>query len=524
MSIRFSSWRWVIGVMSVAVITGLGLATPATAHAAPGPITRTEGSLTLHKHVQASRDADATPRQPAGAPLAGVEFTLYTVTTNTTDQTLSAVNTAIANHQWTWDAARKTVTLSAGHTYQVTSTTPAGLKRTDSTGTIRWDRLPIGVYLVVEGRDTKTPSNNIVEQSAPFLVTIPYTGSTLNADVTPNQWVYDVVVYPKNATGSIHKAIQTVGDTTGHAVTFTLSVPIPYLPAGGSFREFTVSDEIDARFTVATTPPIRVGVVTSTALDDAGRLRSGTAGRVSMLPAGNYQLTTGRVTAGRTSLVVTLNAAGRTAMTGNQGKLLVVIFTVDATGVGDIPNTSTVTINGHRIESNRVVSPWGQLTIHKMDTANTGTALPGATFELYRSTVANATVKTPFSTATTQKVALTASDGGAAGHVTSQGLLLTDQQGNASVKVLKPGIYYVKEVAAPKGYILNATPRVVEVKSGASVANTGVNWLNVVNDHQTGPQLPLTGSQGQVALSASGIAVLMVAAGMTLVARRRRVH
>lgn len=565
-----SFMRWCAASVGTALAASLLLAAP-VAHADPGPITRDSGSLTLYKHEQTldRNNVNKTQgnvineipkseihdgvlpggtkysenRQPAGKPLEGIEFTLRKVNLPVTDQTLGAVNEAIGQRQWTWDAAKNSVVFTGDKTY---TTTDVGKKVTDKNGMVKWDNLPLGVYVALEGNDTKKPSNNIIGKADPFLVSIPYTTDNLGdglPDDQLGQWIYDVVAYPKNSTGSIMKNFidftdqseaapdvepgdSRLGDTFGKMIGFTLTVPIPYTTEGMSFTDFVISDELDARFSLHTdgdNAPT-VFVMEPDSVGDHGQWL-GQAPDFEFIHNGDkpdYTLTTVKSDTESTVLTVSFTPEGLKKLWDYQGLDIMVMYFADAVGVGDIPNTATVTINGHEIESNQVVSPWGQLTVHKTDTSKNGTSLAGADFEVYRSTVPDATVKTPFSTTTTEKLALTAENAGATGQVTDHASLLTDAQGNASIKVLKPGIYYVKEIAAPKGFVLDSTPKVIEVKSGPSDQAKGVNWIQVVNDHQAGPALPLTGSQGQVALAASGITALLLAASTAFVARRRR--
>lgn len=501
-------------VGSVALV---GMAMVAPAHAAPGNIDQTTGSLTLYKHVQ---DPNSTKRQPSGDPLKGVEFTAYRVTTvqgsdpaQPIDLSDKATSDAIGSNDYAWDPGTKTVSIpkANGTTY---ATTEVSTQTTDQDGKAAWDELPLGLYMVVEGNDTADPSNNIVEKAAPFLVAIPYVGDTAkNADGSnANTWIYDVVIYPKNSTGTITKAITNPGDTLGKGIEFSLTVPIPYLPDQGSFRSFSISDTLDTRLTyVADSAAVTV--------QDA----SDNSVSATLEASTDYTLTTDKNEAGNTVVKVTLtDSAGLKAVTDNQGKNLVLTFKADATGVGDILNSAIVNINGKDVDSNEVTTPWGQLTLHKTDTETNEASLTGAEFELYRSTVDNATTDTPFSDNTVEKVALTADNVADAAQVTVDGKLVADDEGNAVVKVLKPGIYFLKETKAPEGYILDATPKVVEVVSGETA--DAVNYLQVVNDKRPSPGLPLTGSEGQLVLAAGGVTALLLAGGTILVAGRRRKH
>ena len=73
-------------------------------------------------------------------------------------------------------------------------------KKTNADGMVQFTDLPVGLYLVME---TSKPAT-VTEPVEPFLVSIPMTRVTEDANAQ-KQWLYDVVVYPKNSThkGSI---------------------------------------------------------------------------------------------------------------------------------------------------------------------------------------------------------------------------------------------------------------------------------------------------------------------------------
>lgn len=86
-------------------------------------------------------------------------------------------------------------------------------KKTDANGMVQFTHLPVGLYLVIE---TGKPAT-VTEPVAPFLVSIPMTRVTTDTNAQ-KQWLYDVVVYPKNSThkGSITlKKLGVVGEEAG---------------------------------------------------------------------------------------------------------------------------------------------------------------------------------------------------------------------------------------------------------------------------------------------------------------------
>lgn len=86
-------------------------------------------------------------------------------------------------------------------------------KKTNADGMVQFTNLPVGLYLVME---TSKPAT-VTEPVEPFLVSIPMTRVTEDPNAQ-KQWLYDVVVYPKNSThkGSITlKKVGVVGEEAG---------------------------------------------------------------------------------------------------------------------------------------------------------------------------------------------------------------------------------------------------------------------------------------------------------------------
>lgn len=84
-------------------------------------------------------------------------------------------------------------------------------KKTNADGMVQFTDLPVGLYLVME---TSKPAT-VTEPVEPFLVSIPMTRVTTDTNAQ-KQWLYDVVVYPKNSThkGSITlKKVGVEGET-----------------------------------------------------------------------------------------------------------------------------------------------------------------------------------------------------------------------------------------------------------------------------------------------------------------------
>lgn len=153
------------------------------------------GSITIHKYLQKNvqEDNDGTGEDsqtvPTDAePAGGVGFTVYQVMSQ--EELLNYYN-----------GKGETVTID---TYAdvdnnklkdgVTPIKTYGETQTDEKGVVKFDKLPIGLYVVIE---TYKPAS-VTQAVKPFLVSIPM---TRKGDVKKGEeWLYDVVVYPKNST------------------------------------------------------------------------------------------------------------------------------------------------------------------------------------------------------------------------------------------------------------------------------------------------------------------------------------
>ena len=97
----------------------------------------------------------------------------------------------------------------------VTAYGGTALPETDAYGHTSADRLPLGLYLIVE---TRVPEM-VTSTTAPFFVSLPMTSvDGTNASDGGTRWMYDVTLYPKNLTGipSLEKTVRESAADTGH--------------------------------------------------------------------------------------------------------------------------------------------------------------------------------------------------------------------------------------------------------------------------------------------------------------------
>lgn len=184
------------------------------------------GSITIHKYGQLEEDssakddgtgeADATvATNPENKPLEGVEFTLYRVKTtadllkyydalegaSVEEFTAGDCFTATNESEWSATTLKPTYTTSATGNDADAPVGKVGTAKTNAKGAAQFNGLPVGMYLVIETNKVQSVTKTVT----PFLVSIPMTriGDTegdTNKNNNLKQWLYDVVVYPKNST------------------------------------------------------------------------------------------------------------------------------------------------------------------------------------------------------------------------------------------------------------------------------------------------------------------------------------
>lgn len=153
------------------------------------------GSITIHKYLQKSveENNDGTGEDNQKAPTdaeaaGGVGFTVYQVMSK--EDLLKYYNGEGATVTIDTYADVNKNELKDG----VTTINRYGETKTDEKGVVKFDNLLIGLYVVME---TSKPAS-VTQAVKPFLVSIPM---TRKGDVNKGEeWLYDVVVYPKNST------------------------------------------------------------------------------------------------------------------------------------------------------------------------------------------------------------------------------------------------------------------------------------------------------------------------------------
>lgn len=220
--------RFLTGLLSAALALSL-CAMPAMAADAPAlpETTKTtdsvidpnqKGSITIYKYLH---DKDIVSENgtgekqniPAGTePAEDVGFTIYRVKAATTLQEYYDGKTSEKTAQVSDYIENGKV--KAQYNNLIEGVADIGVeKKTNADGMVQFTDLPVGLYLVME---TSKPAT-VTEPVEPFLVSIPMTRVTEDANAQ-KQWLYDVVVYPKNSTHKGAITLKKVG-VEGETVT-----------------------------------------------------------------------------------------------------------------------------------------------------------------------------------------------------------------------------------------------------------------------------------------------------------------
>ena len=217
--------RFLTGLLSAALALSL-CAMPAMA-ASSGTTARTttesvinpdqKGSITIYKYlhadpIQGEAGTGETQKIPAGTePAEDVGFTIYRVKGAAKLQEYYDGKTSELTAKVS-DYIDENGKVKAQYHNLIEGVADIGVeKKTNADGMVQFTDLPVGLYLVME---TSKPAT-VTDPVEPFLVSIPMTRVTEDANAQ-KQWLYDVVVYPKNSThkGSITlKKVGVEGET-----------------------------------------------------------------------------------------------------------------------------------------------------------------------------------------------------------------------------------------------------------------------------------------------------------------------
>lgn len=189
--------------------------------------TQDTGSITIHKYewngenggAGTGEAGDSLPSKPVEGgedetptPLAGATFTVYQV--KSADELKDYYNGKNVTWPTSWEEYAEKNTTTGGYKLKsgVTATvTEVGSKTTDTSGVVKFEELPLGLYLVLE---TETP-DSVKTACEPFFVSVPMTKVSADTNGGLTDWLYDVHVFPKNSTAYGQAVLQKVGKQSG---------------------------------------------------------------------------------------------------------------------------------------------------------------------------------------------------------------------------------------------------------------------------------------------------------------------
>ncbi len=463
----------------VAVATALTLSFSAAPAQADGPVIdpAATGSIILHKFEQPTKvgvggDGLGGKDTTGLTPLAGIVFTAQRV--NSIDLTTNAG----------WEAAGA-LTIEAA--VQNLDSTGVPSTPTDAQGDATIAALPVGLYYV---KETTFPDN--VTPVSPFLVTIPMTHPT-----QLNTWLYDVHVYPKNATTT---ATKTVADASAvdidDEIEWTILADIPKVQA---IDKYTIVDDLDPKLRHVNTAVSLTGASNET-------LVPGTDYNVTPAPGNPVEVVFTPAGLDKLSLVWGVDASAQVK----------VVITTKVLKVGEIGNTAKVfpNIRSFGRTTTPVITKWGSIVLEKVNSKSTESKLGGAQFRVFLTEEA-AKAKTINGVST-----FTSRDGD--GIVLIEGLRYSGWANGVAVAQGKAGYqsYWIAETKAPAGFELLAAPFEVVVDSPSTTVPTEV-VENVAKN--AGFQLPLTGASGATTLiMGAGLLLLVIGTVAVVVSRRKR--
>lgn len=230
--------RFLTGLLSAALALSL-CAMPAMAENGEGnaqtPTIKTsvstidktkKGSITIYKYLHSTEltgSVAGTGEQQTvpdeATPLKDAGFTIYQV--KTADELVAYYEAASGDTAVTADSyfkspdSKTAANLIDGIADKAVKGKDGKTERkTDNNGYVQFADLSVGMYLVIE----TTPPDSVVKPVDPFLVSIPMTRVQVGEQAKDGQlkeWLYDVVVYPKNSSAKGDITLVKKGKTDG---------------------------------------------------------------------------------------------------------------------------------------------------------------------------------------------------------------------------------------------------------------------------------------------------------------------
>ncbi|QOR47562.1 SpaH/EbpB family LPXTG-anchored major pilin [Trueperella pecoris] len=440
----------------------------------------------------------------------------------------------------------------------------AGSGLTNSFGAAKIDKLPVGLYLVVEdlagSKDIKGEGKAYKPEQItginPFLVTLPMT----NPD-SRDSWMYDVHVYPKNQAAEMTKEVldgnQGVKDQDGYKIgeniTYRLESTINVVDYnqdgkvdGDDLGYYYVKDALSEHVTyVSATLTIVKSNGEEVKLDedkDYKKSEDKQDGQnvvgFSLTKDGLNKLAEAAGGKLRTEIVTTVSSMPADGQVKNKASFYPNNYPWTSTGQtppepGTPPNTPPNTPPD--VPSNEVISKYGDILVKKVNAE--GTLLDGAEFGVYRA-VKNGDDYTcagvDYKADPIAKTDAPTKDGIAV----IKGLQLSNWRNNSVASkglIEDPKQYYsycLVETKSPDGYQLLAEPIEFDLTKEGTIADLtkfaqtdpeAGQGLKVINQPDNlKNKLPLTGGQGLALISGLGVVLVGGGAGYYVYSNRRK--
>lgn len=368
------------------------------------------------------------------------------------------------------------------------------------------DSLGVGQYLVVVTPSADT--SGVIYQYAILNVQPDKVADSEDWEINPYVWMGNAAVestqltmksneipFEKTTTDDGNNQASSTDDYgVGEKVPFTITTKVPTYGDNVVNPTFTISDEMGTGLSFDSTEnPVTV-TIGGTDYTEEGE----TAGYFQFTDADN-------------GFTIAFNYAALKAA-GLAGADVVVSYTATITSdaVQTNPATNSATLqysNGPEVNtSSDFVNVYTfAIDLAKVD-ADTNSPLQGAMFGLYTTSEA--------------AEAATAANPGT-GTNTFVGTVITNEQGKASFEDLGEGTYYLKELAAPGGYQLDGTIHTIDLNDTTNGDIVAHVLSQTITNTKT-PSLPVTGGEGTIAITATG--VVLIAGAAALIVRARRQH
>ena len=459
-------------VLSLFTLFGLSSAAMATTGNPMGDITDKPGTINVYKHANPGGTlnyGNGNEAAAAGELLGGVPFTLYKV---------EGVDLVNGNAGWEvvgkiTDPA-KPVEPALDNQNSPTKVTIDGkkytLKKIDEkttaggTGLAQFTDVHPGLYIVVESKASLPPGSVIVAKAAPFFITLPIKDAK-------DAWSYTANVHPKNTVSPKPEKSAEVKNAADGVITWTVEQTLPTFDDTNKLTKFVMRDLLaQAGDTKGTVKSVKVTVNGD---DETGAFNKELDG---------------------TDLVITAKNPDKLPSGGK----IVATYTTKASGNCQFRNGVYSFINGVEVGHALAFADLGGITVAKVDSADKGLYLSGAVFKVCVDEDGVEETK----------------DCPAVGTITTEKSL-----GTGSLDKLKIQKYVLFETAAPAGYTFNPdTP----YKADLTTATYNTVTLTIENTKTNVPTLPLTGADGQLLMTIGGVALVLLAGGVFLVARKKR--